>query len=189
MCVEIRKLRIDDGRDIYEMLQELPADENGFINPVKGKTFDEYKEWLKKAAKSSEQTGVVDGWKVPETTFWFFENNCPVGYGKVRHFLTEALKENGGNIGYAIVPSARNRGLGKKLLLSLINESKKIRVLTPRARSDGANLFAPSSLCLRGNKLLLTIRNHNKPSIHVALANGGKIEMITETHHYIWIGS
>ncbi len=165
MCLEIRKLGIDDGRDIYEMLQELPADENGFINPVKGKTFDEYKEWLKKSVESSEQIGVVDGWKVPQTTFWFFENNSPVGFGKVRHFLTEALQENGGNVGYAIRPSARNRGLGKKLLLSLIDESKEIGV----------------------DKLLLTIRNYNVPSIHVALASGGKIEKITADKHYIWI--
>lgn len=53
MCLEIRKLSIDDGLDLYEMLQELPAEENGFINSVKNKTFDEYKEWLKKSAKSS----------------------------------------------------------------------------------------------------------------------------------------
>lgn len=44
MCLEIRKLSVNDGRDLYEMLQELPAEENGFINSVKGKTFDEYKE-------------------------------------------------------------------------------------------------------------------------------------------------
>ncbi len=165
MCLEIRKLCIDDGRDIYEMLQEIPANENGFINPVKGKTFDAYKEWLKKSAESSKQDGVVDGWKVPQTIFWFFENNSPVGFGKVRHFLTDALRENGGNIGYAIRPSARNRGLGKKLLLSLIGESREIGV----------------------DKLLLTIRNYNEPSIHVALANGGKIEKITADKHYIWI--
>ncbi len=73
MCLEIRKLCIDDGRDIYEMLQELPAEENGFINSVKDKTFDEYKEWLKKSAKSSEQAGVVDGWKVPQTFFGFMK--------------------------------------------------------------------------------------------------------------------
>ena len=128
MCLEIRKLSIDDGRDIYEMLQELPADENGFINSVKGKTFDEYKEWLKKSVKSSEQVGIVDGWRVPQTTFWLFEDNSPVGFGKVRHFLTEALLEDGGNVGYTIRPSARNRGLGKKLLLFLIGESKEIGI-------------------------------------------------------------
>lgn len=165
MCLEIRKLSIDDGRDIYEMLQELPAEENGFINSVKNKTFDEYKEWLKKSAKSSEQVGVVDGWKVPETIFWLYENNRPVGFGKVRHFLTDALLENGGNVGYTIRPSARNRGLGKKLLSYLIVESEEIGVA----------------------KLLLTIQNHNKQSIHVALENGGKIEKITANKHYIWI--
>ncbi len=165
MCLEIRKLSIDDGCDIYEMLQELPAEENGFINSVNGKTFDEYKEWLKRSAKNSEQVGVVDGWKVPETIFWLFENNKPVGFGKIRHFLTDALLENGGNVGYTICPSARNRGLGKQLLSRLIAESKKIGVA----------------------KLLLTIRNHNIPSIHVALANGGKIEKISAEKHYIWI--
>jgi hypothetical protein len=30
-CVMVG-LSINDGNDIYEMLQELPADENGFIN-------------------------------------------------------------------------------------------------------------------------------------------------------------
>ncbi len=70
-----------------------------------------------------------------------------------------------GNVGYAIRPSARNRGLGKKLLLSLIGESKEIGV----------------------DRVLLTIRNHNAPSIHVALANGGKKEKITADKHYIWI--
>ena len=165
MGLEIRKLSIDDGQDIYEMLQELPADENGFINSVKDKTFDEYKEWLKKSAKSAEQVGVVDGWKVPTTTFWLFEDGKPVGIGKVRHSLTDALFENGGNVGYAICPTARNRGLGKKLLSCLIAESQKI----------GAG------------KLLLTIQNHNIASIHVALANGGKTEKITADRHYIWI--
>ena len=165
MCLKIRKLSIDDGRDIYEMLQELPSEENGFINSVKDKTFDEYKEWLKKAVKNSEQVGVVDGWKVPETIFWLFENNKPVGFGKVRHFLTDALLENGGNVGYTIRPSARNRGLGKQLLSFLIIGSKEIGV----------------------DKILLTIRNHNIQSIHVALANGGKIEKVTANKHYIWI--
>lgn len=165
MFLEIRKLSIDDGHDIYEMLQELPADENGFINSVKGKTFDEYKEWLKQSAQDSEQTGIVDGWRVPQTTFWLFENSTPVGVGKVRHFLTEALLEDGGNAGYSIRPSARNRGLGKKLLSFLIDESKEIGI----------------------EKLLLTIRNYNEPSLHVALANGGKIEKITAKKHYIWI--
>lgn len=117
MCLEIKKLSIEDGCDIYEMLQELPAEENGFINSVNNKTYDEYKEWLRRSAKNSDRVGVIDGWKVPTTIFLLLENNCPVGFGKVRHFLTDALLENGGNLGYTIRPSARGRGLGKEVLI------------------------------------------------------------------------
>lgn len=165
MGIELRKVAITDGIDIYEMLQELPADENGFINRAAGMRFDEYKEWLKGKVQESEQTGIVDGWKVPQTTFWLFEDGRPVGCGNLRHFLTEKLLEQGGNIGYSIRPSDRNRGLGKVLLSLLIDESRKTGI----------------------DKLLLTIRNENTPSLHVALANGGKIEKTTEERSYVWI--
>lgn len=165
MGIELKKVAVTDGTDIYEMLQELPADENGFINRAAGMRFDEYKEWIKGKVQESEQTGIVDGWKVPQTTFWLFEDGRPVGCGNLRHFLTEKLLEQGGNIGYSIRPSDRNRGLGKVLLSLLIDESRKIGI----------------------DKLLLTIHNENTPSLHVALANGGKIEKTTEERSYVWI--
>ena len=127
--------------------------------------FHEYKEWLKGKVQNAEQTGIVDGWKVPATTFWLFEDGRPVGCGSVRHFLTDKLLEQGGNIGYSIRPSDRNRGLGKVLLSLLINESGKMGI----------------------DRLLLTIQNGNLPSLHVALANGGKIEKTTEERSYVWI--
>ena len=163
MPLELRRLCAEDGQDLYEMLQELPADENGYLNSVYGKTFEEYKNWLKKAAAAAEQEGIVDGWKVPSSTFWLFENGRPVGMGRVRHILTDALRENGGNVGYSIRPDARGRGLGKKLLALLLEKCKDLGVA----------------------EVLLTIQNHNRPSIGVALANGGKIKKITEEKHYI----
>lgn len=165
MSIELRKVAVTDGMDIYEMLQELPADENGFINRAAGMSYDEYREWLKGKVQDSEQTGIVDGWKVPQSTFWLFENGRPVGCGNIRHFLTDKLLEQGGNIGYSIRPSARNRGLGKILLSLLIEESRKMGI----------------------DRLLLTIHCQNTPSLHVALANGGKIEKTTEVRNYVWI--
>ena len=120
---------------------------------------------LKDKVQNAEQTGIVDGWKVPATTFWLYEDGRPVGCGSVRHFLTDKLLEQGGNIGYSIRPSDRNRGLGKVLLSLLINESGKMGI----------------------DRLLLTIQNGNLPSLHVALANGGKIEKTTEERSYVWI--
>jgi len=46
MSLEIRKLSPDDGKEFYDMLQEMPADENGFVNSVAGKSDDEYQAWL-----------------------------------------------------------------------------------------------------------------------------------------------
>ena len=163
MGLTIRKLAIDDAEDIYNMLQEIPADENEFINSANGKTYDEYRLWLEKSYAASLQEGIIDGWKVPETIFWLFEDGKPVGFGKIRHYLTDRLLEAGGNIGYSIIPEARGRGLGKKLVARLIEEGRKIGV----------------------ERLLFTIRNSNIPSIKAALANGGEIEKVTDERHYI----
>ena len=36
--LELKRLSVDDGLDIYTMLQEIPAEENGLINKVIDKT-------------------------------------------------------------------------------------------------------------------------------------------------------
>lgn len=161
----IQKASAADGTDIYEMLQQLPAEENGFLNTAAGITFEEYKTWLKHSVSASEQVGILDGWKVPSTTYWFYENNVPVGFGKLRHQLTDALRESGGNVGYSIIPSARNRGLAKRFLAMMADEAKKLGM----------------------EELLLTIHNDNLPSIHVALANGGRMLRRTKERSYIHI--
>ena len=115
--LELKRLSVDDGLDIYTMLQEIPAEENGLINKANGLTFDEYKEWLIVKQRDSEQEGIVDGWKVPSTTFWLYADGIPVGFGSVRHFLTEALRKAGGNIGYGIA-----------LLRLLLNEAKEMGI-------------------------------------------------------------
>ena len=161
--IEIKKLTAGDGEDIYEMLQEIPADENGFVNGANGKTFDEFRSWLASCVKSSEQKDIVDGWKVPQTTYWLYEDGKPVGTGKVRHFLTDALRNAGGNVGYAIRPSARGRGLGKAFLALLIEEARKIGV----------------------DEILITVHDYNMPSIRVAVANGGRVEKIENGRYYI----
>ena len=162
---ELRKLSADDGRDIYDMLQIMPKDENGLINKANGLTYDEYKEWLIKKQQESEQTGLVDGWKVPSTTYWLYVDGVPAGFGNVRNFLTDALKKAGGNIGYGIIPEYRGKGYGKLLL----------RMLLKKAREAGVE------------KALLTIRSDNLPSQAVALANGGVITEKTDERMWVWI--
>ncbi len=164
MNFELRKLTINDGIDIYDMLQEIPKDENGFINSVNGKTFEEYKEWLIISDAMSKGIGLED-WQVPSNTYCLFVDGYPAGIGKLRHLLTDKLRVEGGHAGYAIRQSERNKGYGTVLLKIIIEEAKKMNM----------------------EKLLLTVRNSNTNSIKVALNSGGKIEKVNEERHYIWI--
>ena len=165
--LELKRLSVDDGLDIYTMLQEIPAEEIGLINKANGLTFDEYKEWLIVKQRDSEQEGIVDGWKVPSTTFWLYADGIPVGFGSVRHFLTEALRKAGGNIGYGIAPAFRGKGYGKELL----------KLLLEKANESGID------------KVLITIHKENVASRAVAEVNGAILEKETEERAYYWIES
>lgn len=160
----LRRLTVQDGADVYQMLAELPRDENGFINGCSGMTYEEYQKWLVKSDNVSKGIGLAD-WMVPQTLYWLYVDGVPVGIGKLRHRLTERLREEGGHCGYAIRPSRRGQGYGKLLLKLMLDKARELQI----------------------DRLLLTVANHNTPSIHVALANGGVIEKVNDQRHYIWI--
>ena len=165
LSVFLKKLSADDGIDIYEMLQEIPKDENGFLNSVHDKTFEEYKQWLIYNEAFSKTTDLVDGWKVPTSTFWLYVDDKPVGIGRIRHFLTAKLLEEGGHAGYAIRPNERHKGYGTLLLKNLVTEARKLNI----------------------DKMLLTIQNQNLYSLRVAIANRGVIERKNEIRNFVWI--
>ena len=162
---QLKKLSSQDGRDIYELLQTMPKDENGLLNKANGLSYEEFKTWLTSKEKESEQIGLVDGWKVPSTTFWLYADDVPVGFGNLRHFLTDGLRKAGGNIGYGIAPQYRGKGYGKELLRLLLIEAAKIGL----------------------EKVLITIHLDNIASQKVALANGGVITEKDEERVFIWI--
>ena len=88
-----------------------------------------------------------------------------LGYGSIRHFLTDALREVGGHIGYCISPKYRSKGYGKELLKRLIVEARKIGI----------------------DDILVTANIDNYASQKVALANGGVETKRTDERTYFWI--
>ena len=162
---ELRKLSAGDGMEIYEMLQEIPAEENNMHNSVCGISYESYQDFLAESEKESAAEGLIDGWRVPSTRYWLYVEGKPVGFADLRHFLTPALRQSGGNIGYAIRPTERGKGYGKKLLELLLEEARKMKL----------------------EKVLITARPINMASIGVAKANGGKIVRQTEECVYLVI--
>jgi len=165
MDIELRKLSAADGRDVYDMLQAIPKDENGFMNGVNGMDYEAFKAWLSREDANSKKTEIEDGWKVPQSTFWLYVDGRPVGIGKIRHFLTDKLRQEGGHIGYAIAPDERSKGYGKILLGELLKAAKNLGI----------------------EHALVTVRNENTASVKVALANGGVAEKMNDARHFIWI--
>lgn len=165
MKTELIKLSADCGQDIYDMLQSIPADENGMTNDAHGLSHAEYKAWLEKRHAESLKTEIYDGFMVPQTFFFFYVDSCPVGLVKIRHFLTDKLRHDGGNIGYAIRPEARGKGYGTLMLAAALKECAKLGI----------------------DKALITIHEGNTASVKAALANGGIIEKRENGRTYIWL--
>lgn len=173
MEYQMKKLSSEDGRDIYEMLQQIPDGENAFRNPMYGASYEKYKRWLAKCAddakkdslNAEEDSEFDDGWGVPKTIFWLYADDKPVGMGKVRHYLTEDLLRDGGHIGYAIREGERGKGHGNVLLELLLQNIDDLNI----------------------DRLLLTIEPHNEASRRIAFANGGVLEKTENGYDYIWI--
>lgn len=150
--LKIKKLNIDDGHDIFEMLKGIESNENEFTNPVKDMNYQEYKEWLILMDNWSKGKELKEGY-VPQTIFWLFEDEIPVGIGKIRHELTKVSRLFGGNIGYAISKNYRGKGYGTIFLSKLIEEANKLNI----------------------KEKILTVEKYNHPSKKIIEKNGGKL--------------
>lgn len=63
--------------------------------------------------------------KVPSSEMWLMDNDTFIGAVSIRHELNDFLKEFGGHVGYAIRPSERKKGYGKKALALALTYLKK----------------------------------------------------------------
>ncbi|WP_226577680.1 GNAT family N-acetyltransferase [Halobacillus litoralis] len=158
MSLHLKALTKWDGRMIYEMLQEIDDNDHGFKNEVKGKTYEEYGEWLSKNEQFSRGSG-LETWMVPQTIYWMYYDQTPVGYGRIRHWLNDNLKENSGHIGYAIPLSQRGKGYGNEILRLLIHECYDLKI----------------------NPIQIGVNPSNKPSNKIVKRNGGVLHKVSKT--------
>ena len=108
---------------------------------------------------------------VPRTHLWAVAEEQFVGRISIRHELNDALRVEGGHIGYDTVPSFRGRGVATEML----------RQALPVARALGVTA------------VLLTCDDTNAASIRVIERNGGVLretKVLDETKplkRYYWI--
>lgn len=150
MSLSIIQLSPSDGKEIYEMLQTIQADENEFKNTAYGLTYDAYKEWLLEQDAWSRGMNLPDGY-VPQIIYWLLADGVPAGIGKIRMGLNAHSRAIGGNIGYAIALPHRGKGYATAFL----------RMLLEKANEHGVS------------EKLLTVEKYNPASRKVIEKNGG----------------
>ena len=162
----LKELSLTDGQDVYEMLQALPAEENGFENNFYGMTFTQFQQALKLKDNESRGINLQEG-RVPQTLYWFYVNDKPVGMVKLRHYLNDALKVRGGNIGYAVIPAEQGRGYATKMVGLALEKAKKMGI----------------------KEVLITCDPDNIASIKVIEKNRGKLQKTSENELYYTIST
>jgi len=81
-------------------------------------------------------------------------DNKIIGSIQLRHYLTEELLKDGGNVGYGICPSERGKEYGTKQL----------------------SLLLPYATALNLSKIMISCNKDNRASAKVAIQNGEGID-------------
>lgn len=124
--MELRKINTEDVKAQWEYTTNLPSDENGLTNPYNGVSYDEYVEKVLPAMISYEHPINMPDWFVPESYYYLWDGGRLVGEFRIRHHLTDALRDEAGHIGYSIKRGERGKGYGTAGLKLTLSEAKKI---------------------------------------------------------------
>ena len=122
----------------HEALNEFRAEgRKGFWNWQKEPSnLDNY---IQLTSDNEKGENLPDDW-VPSTTYWLIDNNKFVGHTNIRHKLNDYLSKIGGNIGYYIRPSSRNKGYGTKILELALIKAKQLGLKKVSITCDEHNI-------------------------------------------------
>ena len=115
--------------------------------------------WLEELKKRSSEATVPEG-LVPSSTYLGIreKDNYIVGMIDIRHYLNEYLTQVGGNIGYGVRKTERNKGYAKQMLKLALEKCKELKIKKVLITCDEDNI-ASEKVILSANAKLEDIRN------------------------------
>lgn len=155
-----------DKKEIYELLQGIDKDDNGFHNNAYGIGFEEFQVWFNN--EYEVDNGKLESFMVPQTSYWLYDDETPVGYGRLRHYLNESLAATSGHIGYAIAKPYRGRGFGRKILSLLMEEASALGIRELQVGANKNNLL--SNRVILSNGGILFKETKDKSFYHIDLS-------------------
>ena len=115
--------------------------------------------WFEELKKRSCEDTVPKG-LVPSSTYLGIreKDNYIVGMIDIRHYLNEYLTQVGGNIGYGVRKTERNKGYAKQMLKLALEKCKELKIKKVLITCDEDNI-ASEKVILSANAKLEDIRN------------------------------
>ena len=138
-----------------ESLKESPI-----INGSAGlDRFSSIEIWFEELKKRSCEDTVPKG-LVPSSTYLAVreKDNYIVGMIDIRHYLNKYLTQVGGNIGYGVRKTERNKGYAKQMLKLALEKCKELKIKKVLITCDEDNI-ASEKVILSANAKLEDIRN------------------------------
>ena len=113
-----------------------------------------FEEWLENLKKESSKDTCGEKW-VPATT-WLVEREADkkiVGVIQLRHELNEFLLNRGGNIGYEVRPSERQKGYATEMLRLVLMECRKMNLKKVLISCTKSNIASAKTIIKNGGIL------------------------------------
>ena len=164
--MELRKINMQDAVAQWKYTTALPSDENGLTNPYHGVDYESYIGKVLPAMISYEHPVNMPDWFVPETYYYLWDGDNLVGEFRIRHRLTEALRNGAGHIGYSIRKDVRGRGYGTEGLKLTLEIAREI---------------------IPEDEIFLRVNKDNIASQKVMLKNGARITGEDDSHYFMRI--
>lgn len=164
--VYLKEANFEDIDKEYEFVRDMPDNENGFFNEWNGIARKEFEETaLRKMIAYSKGNELPEGY-VPMTFLFLWDADEIIGQFRIRHYLSDALREGAGHIGYYIGKAFRGKGYGTQGLRLALQVAQDI---TPE------------------DEIYLRVHKDNPASLHVMLNNNGYIHHEDECQYYVRI--
>ena len=121
--VEIWKTDIDKT---YALVQQFPADENGFENDAQGMARADFPAYVQRLHDAADGLGLQNGW-VPATKYVLIDDDGTyVGLFNLRHRLNDNLRRGAGHIGYGIAKPYRGKGYATRGLQLCLEKARDV---------------------------------------------------------------
>jgi predicted acetyltransferase len=161
--IYLKEANLEDTEKEYQFLIDTPACENGFENKYYDFSYEAFmNRALPQMIKFSEGLDLPNGY-VPETFYFLWDDNNIVGLFKIRHYLTDSLRNGAGHIGYGIHKNYRGKGYATKGLALAIEKAKEV---------------------IKENEIYMSVHIDNPASLKVQLNNEAYIHHSDEKEHY-----